>query len=193
MKSLLSPLMMTEILDFQVMASSFLSFSSPPAALMALSRMAFGSLSSARAGNPAADTKMIARAAPRNGFMEGASIRSGGCPTRTIRVPASARAIVATRVIILRDPRRLRQGVTYASLADILVPERWMRADERLHQPDAFGIVEHLQDDPARPEIGLGALERPVLADEDFGDSVQERRARAHVAGRERRVEDGAA
>ena len=47
--SLSLPLKVIVPLDFQVIASAFLSFSSPPRALIALSRMAFASLSSARA------------------------------------------------------------------------------------------------------------------------------------------------
>ena len=46
--------------------------------------------------------------------------------------------------------------------------------------------------DTARAHIGLGALEGLVLADHDARDLVQQRRAAAHVARRERRVQRAA-
>ena len=51
----------------------------------------------------------------------------------------------------------------------------------------ALGVVEHHDLDAARPQQVLAAVERAVLADDDTGDLVQQDRAGAHVARRQRR------
>src|SRR5262245_30797596 len=60
LKSLPLPLKVMVPLDFHVAISAFFSFSSPPKALIALSRTAFGVGSSARAGLTSVDTRIVA-------------------------------------------------------------------------------------------------------------------------------------
>ena len=80
-------------LEFQAIASIFLSFSSPPTALITLSSTALGSMSSAQTRLAVADTNMIAKAARRNRFMKIASLVRGSCLTRRGRIRAPDRAV----------------------------------------------------------------------------------------------------
>ncbi len=58
-----------------------------------------------------------------------------------------------------------------------------MRGDERLHQIIALAVVDDIDLHAARTDIILGSLKRAVLADDDFRNLLQQRRAAAHVAG----------
>jgi hypothetical protein len=64
--------------------------------------------------------------------------------------------------------------------------------DEVLHQLDAGGVLEDGEVDALGADVGFGALEGDVFADDDFGDFVEERGARAHGAGGEGGVEGAA-
>ncbi len=73
----------------------------------------------------------------------------------------------ATRGSGLRHPAR-----SAVSLADVLVPEVGVLGDEARHQPEAIGVVEDDHLDPARPKVGLGALEGAVLPHHDPRDAI---------------------
>lgn len=73
--------------------------------------------------------------------------------------------------------------------ADVFVPETWVIGDEVLHQLDAGGVLEDGEVDALGADVGFGALEGDVFADDDFWDFVEERSARAHGAGGEGGVE----
>src|SRR5947199_9445076 len=88
---------------------------------------------------------------------------------------------------------RPRREEYYSSNADVFVPEAGMRANEFGHQTDAFRVAQNHQFDASGAKIRFGALKRLILADHDPGNLVEQRRAAAHVAGREGRVEGGAA
>ena len=61
--------------------------------------------------------------------------------------------------------------------------------DELLNHLVAFGAIDDFQLHATRANVILRPAERAVLADHNPWDAVQESRAAAHVAGRERRVE----
>src|SRR5438034_11458403 len=88
---------------------------------------------------------------------------------------------------------RPRREEYYSSNADVFVPEAGMRANEFGHQTDAFRVAQNHQFDASGAKIRFGALKRLILADHDPGNLVEQRCAAAHVAGREGRVEGGAA
>src|SRR5262245_65342006 len=62
-----------------------------------------------------------------------------------------------------------------------------MLGDEALQQVVALRRVEVHDFDATRPEVVLAAHERPVLADDDAGDAIEQDGAGAHVTRRERR------
>src|SRR5262249_20836565 len=78
-------------------------------------------------------------------------------------------------------PLLIDRSYRAGSVPDVLVPELRPGTDEGLHQPDALLVVEDLHDHAPGPQVVFRASERLVLADDDPGDLVQERRARAHV------------
>ena len=63
-----------------------------------------------------------------------------------------------------------------------------MLGDEVLHQPVTLLRVDVDHLDAVRTQEVLRAHERPVLAEHDAGDLVEQDRARAHVTRRQRRV-----
>ncbi len=76
--------------------------------------------------------------------------------------------------------------------ADVFVPEAWVIGDEVLHQLNASGVLEDGEVDALGADVGFGALEGDVFADDDFGDFVEERGTRAHGTGGEGGVEGAA-
>src|SRR5919198_707685 len=74
--------------------------------------------------------------------------------------------------------------------ADIFVPQRRMRGNEIRHHPDAPFVLHDLDAHAARSQQIFFTHERAVLADDDAADAVQEDRARAHRAWRQRGVHD---
>src|SRR6185503_13589617 len=72
--------------------------------------------------------------------------------------------------------------------ADVFVPDLGVRRDELVHERPALGRVEVHHLHTAGLEEVLAAEERPVLTDDDAWDVIQQDRAGAHVAWRERRV-----
>ena len=69
--------------------------------------------------------------------------------------------------------------------ADVFVPEAWVIGDEVLHQLNAAGVLEDGQVYALGADVGFGALEGDVFADDDFWDFVEERGTRAHGTGGE--------
>ncbi len=53
----------------------------------------------------------------------------------------------------------------------------------------ALGVVADVELDATGTQMRFGTGEGPVLADHDTGDVVQQHGARAHVAGRQRRIQ----
>jgi hypothetical protein len=74
--------------------------------------------------------------------------------------------------------------------ADVFIPKFWPGGNELLHQLITLIAVDDFQLDAAGGGVAFRALERAVLADDDFGDAVEQGGAAAHVAGGEGRVED---
>ena len=64
-----------------------------------------------------------------------------------------------------------------------------MFGNELLHQPETSRILNDFDLHPPRPQQCLFAEERAVLADHDARNAVEEDRATAHGAGRQRRVQ----
>src|SRR5437868_7150679 len=87
-------------------------------------------------------------------------------------------------------PGREQAEKQWALDAYILIPQSWILPDELFHQADAFVVLHNFNRDAARAEKLFFANKRPVLADDDAGDSVEQNRAGAHGAGRERGIED---
>src|SRR5690606_3438839 len=73
--------------------------------------------------------------------------------------------------------------------ADVLVPERGIGGDELAHHLDALVEVQHDELHTVLAEQALRGGERTVLADHHAGDPVQQDRARAEMARRQRRIE----
>ena len=76
--------------------------------------------------------------------------------------------------------------------ADILVPQVRVVPDEVRQQPLAGGVLDHLHRHAPAPKQLLLAPERPVLADHDPRNPIEQNRPAAHGAGRERGVERAA-
>src|SRR5437870_7860488 len=75
------------------------------------------------------------------------------------------------------------------TISDVLRPERRVRSNELCHQLLAPRILKNLDDHAARSQELLLAEEGPVLADDDPRDAIEENRASAHGAGRQRGVD----
>src|SRR6266403_1259253 len=99
-------------------------------------------------------------------------------------------------------PRRTRQAITRARVvsmglllgglrADIFRPQGGVGLNELCHQLLAPSVLEHVDRHPAASKQILLAAERSVLTHHHARDAVQENRAAAHRARRERGV-DGA-
>src|SRR4051812_10570473 len=71
---------------------------------------------------------------------------------------------------------------------DIFVPEGRIVLDEIAHEPDAFFILQNVDNYPLRAEMIFAAHERHVLPDHDLRDLVEQDRAAAHRARGERGV-----
>src|SRR6266852_154397 len=78
-----------------------------------------------------------------------------------------------------------------ALLSDILIPELRVGGDERPHQLDASRILQDLDCDAARLQELFFAQKGFVFADDDARNAVEQNRAAAHGARRERGVDDG--
>src|SRR5437763_1980232 len=86
-------------------------------------------------------------------------------------------------------PGREQAEKQWALDAYILIPQLRVGPDELFHQADAFAVLHDFKSDAARAEKIFFAHKRPVLADDDAGDSIEQNRAGAHGAGRESGLE----
>ena len=68
---------------------------------------------------------------------------------------------------------------------DVLIPEFGLSFNEILHHDDALGVVADIEFEALRAEVGFGALEGFVFADDDFRNAVKLDRTAAHRAGGE--------
>src|SRR5260370_29065993 len=67
--------------------------------------------------------------------------------------------------------------------SNILIPQPRLLADERRHQLNAARLLKHLHHNAATPQPVFFTHERPVLADDDARNPIQQDRSRTHGAG----------
>src|SRR5580692_4153385 len=83
------------------------------------------------------------------------------------RIESAPFASITPEVVSDRGP---------GSDADVLVPEFRTLPDELVHQGDAFRVVENFHEDAARSDVIFWTSKRPVLADHDPRDLVEQGR-----------------
>jgi len=95
-------------------------------------------------------------------------------------------SLMAFVVVVLNIYYRLlvpSAGDAGTSHADVLVPQLRPRLNEVRHQADARRILKHGQSNSARTQPVLLAEKRPVLADDDRSNAVEQDGPAAHRAG----------